>query len=139
MKIAALLPLALLAACTDQPSKEESVQIFAAATTALTSAQAKAVDQARSGQLTAPAELLVDFTGPCSLGGTLRVNGTYAGSSDDEHAAFDLGAAFNGCREVTGTLDGDLTWTSEASAAGFSATLTGGLDWQGNNGSASCD
>jgi hypothetical protein len=139
MRIATLLPLALLAACSDQPSKEESVQIFAAATTALTSAQAKAVDQARSGQLTAPADLVIDFSGPCALGGSLAVHGTYAGSGDDEHAAFDLGAAFNGCREVTGTLDGDLQWTSEASSAGFSATLNGGLDWQGNNGSASCD
>ena len=139
MKIAALLPLALLAACSDQPSKEESVQIFAAATTALTSAQAKAVDQARHAQLTAPADLVVDFTGPCSLGGTLKVNGTYAGSGDDERAAFDLGAAFTNCREVTGTLDGDLQWTSVATGDSFTATMTGGLNWKGNDGEASCD
>jgi hypothetical protein len=139
MKLATLLPLLLLAACTDNATKDESVQIFAAATTALGSAQAKAVDQARAAHLVAPADLTVDFSGPCTLGGTVALNGAYSGSDNDDRAAFDLSASFAGCHEVTGTLDGSLQWTSLATATGFSATMSGGLDWKGNNGDASCD
>jgi hypothetical protein len=139
MKLVKLLPLLVLAACTDSATKEESVQIFAAASTAMSSAQAKAVDQARSGQLTAPAELALDFTGPCTLGGTVAVTGSYVGDDNDDRAAFDLTASFSGCRELTGTLDGSLTWTSQATAAGFAASIKGGLDWHGNDGDASCD
>lgn len=139
MKLVNLLPLLLLAACTDSATKEQSVQIFAAASTALGTAQSKAVDQARGTQLTAPADLSVDFSGPCSLGGTVALSGTYAGSGDDQRAAFDLDATFSGCKELTGTLDGSLQWTSEVSGTGFHATLTGGLDWKGNKGDASCD
>jgi hypothetical protein len=139
MKLAKLLPLLVLAACTGSATKEESVQIFAAASTAMSSAQAKAVDQARATQLTAPAEVTVDFSGPCTLGGTIGLAGSYVGDDNDDRAAFDLTASFNGCRELTGTLDGSLTWTSEATAAGFSASIEGGLDWHGNDGDASCD
>ena len=134
-----LLPLLLLAACTDNASKEESVQIFATASTVLGSAQAKAVSDARGAQLVAPAELTVDFSGPCLLGGTVALKGTYVGDGDDERAAFDLDATFDNCRDVGGTLDGGLAWTSEATTAGFAATLDGGLDWKGNDASASCD
>ena len=52
---------------------------------------------------------------------------------------FDLQTTFSGCREATGTLDGNLHWQSDASADGFSASITGELDWAGTNGSASCD
>src|SRR5262245_47301811 len=97
MKLAKLLPLLLLAACTDNATKQESVQIFAAASAAMGTAQSKAVDQARDAHLTAPADLSIDFSGACTLGGTVALAGTYSGSGDDERAAFDLEVKFNGC------------------------------------------
>ncbi|HEY5949306.1 MAG TPA: hypothetical protein VIV40_27620 [Kofleriaceae bacterium] len=141
MRLAKLLPLlavAVVAGCTDSATKQESVQIFTAASSALGSAQSRAVDQARVGQLTAPAEVTLDFSGPCTFGGTVALSGNYVGDDNDERAAFDLSASFAGCKEITGTLDGNLQWTSEATAAGFSASLTGDLEWHGNDGDASC-
>lgn len=138
MKRLLLLPLVVLAACSSQPTKEESLRTFAAASSAMSSAQAKAVTQARGSGLTAPADLSLDFTGPCALGGTLAVNGSYTGDGSDDHAAFDLTTSFNGCADPAGTLDGDLHWTSTADATGFSAAMTGNLDWAAGNDSASC-
>ena len=46
MKLSKLLVLVSLAACSSQPSKEESLQMFAAATTAMTSAQSRALTDA---------------------------------------------------------------------------------------------
>ena len=72
MKIVKLLPLLALAACADNTAtKQQSVQIFAAASTALTSAQAKAVDQAKATHLVKPTDVTLDYTGPCTLGGSL--------------------------------------------------------------------
>ncbi|HEU4610440.1 MAG TPA: hypothetical protein VFS15_00125, partial [Kofleriaceae bacterium] len=91
MKIAKLLPLLLVVGCADNnATKQESVQIFAAATSAMSTAQAKAVAQAKGTSLVAPAEVSLDFTGPCTLGGTVSLSGNYAGDGNDEHAVFDL-------------------------------------------------
>jgi hypothetical protein len=141
MKKLILIPLLLVAACSDNnATKEESVQIFAAASSALGSAQAKAVDDARArAQLTAPAELAIDFSGPCTFGGTVSLRGTYVGDDNDDRATFDLDAEFDNCREIGGTIDGGLVWTSVASSSGFAAELRGGLDWEGNDADASCD
>lgn len=140
MKIVKLLPLLALAACADNTAtKQQSVQIFAAATTALTSAQSKAVDQSKATHLVKPTDVTLDYTGPCTLGGTVAVSGAYSGDDNSDHAVFDLSTAFNGCHEVTGTLDGSLHWTSEATATGFTAGMKGQLDWSDNNGSASCE
>jgi len=138
MKLAKFLPVLALAACTDNATKQESVQIFAAATAAMSSAQTKAVEQAKAGHLTDPGAVSLDFTGACSLGGSVVVKGDYSGENADDRAAFDLNTSFNGCHEPTGTLDGNIHWASTASSAGFTATMDGNLDWAGNNGSASC-
>ena len=82
---------------------------------------------------------MLDYTGACSLGGSVVVKGDYSGENNDDRAAFDLNTSFNGCQEPTGTLDGAIHWTSTASSAGFSAAMDGSLDWAGSNGSASCD
>src|SRR5262245_19286973 len=103
MRFAKLLPLLLLAACTDNASKEESVQIFATATTAMTATQAKAITQARSTSHVAPADLTLDFSGPCTLGGTVALSGSYAGDGNDNRATFDLQTTFADCREATGS------------------------------------
>ena len=142
MKLIKLLPVLALAlsACADnQATKQESVQIFAAATAAMSSAQAKAVDAAKAQNLVDPDEVELDYTGACSLGGGVTVKGNYAGEGSNDRATFDLQTTFAGCHEPTGTLDGNLQWESDASSAGFSASITGDLDWTSNNGSASCD
>ena len=137
MRIVPLLPLLLLAACTDGPTKQESVRIFAAANTAMTTAQQKAVDAAKG---VAPiVDLELDYSGPCSLGGTVSVKGNYDGEGNDEHAEFDLNASFNGCQEPTGTLGGSIHWKSVAGSGMFSASMDGVIDWSDSQGSASCD
>ena len=142
MRLIKLLPVlaVALAACADNSAtKQESVQIFAAATTAMTSAQSDAVEAAKAQGLVAPEQVDLDFTGVCSLGGGITITGSYAGDGSDDRATFDLQTTFNGCHEPTGTLDGHLDWASDASATGFTASMKGSLDWTGNNGSASCD
>ena len=67
------------------------------------------------------------------------MSGAYAGDTTDERATFDLQTTFAGCHEVTGTLDGSLQWTSAATGTSFTASITGDLDWKGNNGDASCE
>jgi hypothetical protein len=138
LDLVVLMSVVSAAACDSGPTKSESVQIFAAATTAMASAQSRAISDAR--QLQAPAELVLEFTGPCLLGGTVGVSGSYDGSGTGERAAFDMTAAFDSCKEVQGTLDGELRWASVATGTSFSATMTGDLDWSSSNGdSASCD
>jgi hypothetical protein len=138
IKLLPVLALAVGACADDNATKQESVQIFAAATTAMSSAQSKAVEAAKAGNLVDPEEIELDFSGVCSLGGAVTVKGSYKGDGTD-HATFDLQTSFTGCHEPTGTLDGNLSWESDASDAGFSAAITGQLDWTGNNGSASCN
>ncbi len=141
LHLVVLTSLVSITACSSGPTKSESLQIFAAATTTMASVQSRAVSDAQQLQaLAAPAELLLDFTGPCTLGGTVGVNGSYDSSGTGERAAFDLTAAFRSCKEAQGTLDGSLRWTSMADGTSFSATMTGDLDWSSVNGdSASCD
>jgi hypothetical protein len=144
MRTHALVVLASLvstAACSSGPTKSESLQIFAAATAAMASAQARAVTDARQLQaLIEPADLVLDFSGACALGGSVGVSGTYNDAGTGERAAFDMTTSFDACKEALGTLDGRLRWTSVATNTSFSATMTGELDWTGSNGdSASCD
>ena len=113
------------------------MRIFAATSTVTATAQSSAVTVAKAGGDTG--ELSLDYKGTCALGGSVSVKGSYAGDGDDDHAAFDLSTTFDGCKDIQGTLDGELHWTSTASAGGFSASMTGGLDWTSGNDSASCD
>jgi hypothetical protein len=141
MKLAnvlAVLALAL-AGCTDTATKQESVQIWAAASAAMSSAQTKAVEAAKANNVTGGEEVMLDFTGPCALGGNVVVKGEYTGENSDERAEFDLKTSFSGCREAAGTLDGSIHWTSTASATGFSARMDGNIDWSSSSGSATCD
>jgi hypothetical protein len=138
MNLRYLAPILVVAACSDAPSKEESVQIFAAASTAMTSAQSAAVTQAQGAALTAPADLVLDFTGACSLGGSVAIAGSYSGDGSSSQATFDLATTFDACHELQGTLDGDIHWTSAATGTSFTAAMTGDLAWDGSDGSASC-
>ena len=135
-----LLPLALLAACTGGASKQDAARVFTAATTSMASAQGRAVSAAHgAAALVAPAALNVQYSGSCTNGGTVAVNGSYDDSGNGMEAAFDLDTSFSGCQEVTGTLDGDLHWTSNAGPTGFTSAMTGSLTWTDGQDSATCD
>jgi hypothetical protein len=140
MKRFLLLPVAALlaTACSDQPTKEESLKIFTATTSLTSTAQSAAVTVARNDSA-GNGSLALDYSGPCLLAGTVGVQGSYTGTGSDNHAVFDLSTTFTGCRDFAGTLDGDLNWTSTADPNGFSADMTGSLDWSSDNNSATCD
>ncbi|HUS32180.1 MAG TPA: hypothetical protein VMZ53_26955 [Kofleriaceae bacterium] len=138
MKRLLLLPLVFAAACSDQPTKEESVRVWSTASISLSNAQTQAVTAAKTGG-TGSTDVNLNYTGACTLGGSVAVTGNYAGEGDDEHAAFDLSASFDGCKDVSGSLDGDIHWTSTADAAGFTAGMTGSLAWTSGSDSATCD
>jgi hypothetical protein len=141
MRILKLLCLMSLVGCSSQPSKSEALQMFAASSSAMASAQSRALtDAQQTGALPATAEYLLDFSGPCTLGGTLGVTGSYDASGTGDHAAFDMTVSFDACQEAQGQLDGELRWSSVADGTSFRASMTGGLDWDDNQGvSASCD
>jgi hypothetical protein len=139
MRILPFLPALLLAACSSGPSKTEAIQMFSAATTAMASAQSRAVADAGRAAIAAPAQVALDFSGACALGGTVGVQGSYDSSGTGDRAAFDLTTSFDACREPLGTLDGELRWSSVVDGALFHAAMTGELSWTGNDGSASCD
>ena len=138
MKRLLLLPLLVAAACSDQPTKEESLKIFTATTTLTSTAQSAAVTVARNDSSGSGA-LSLNYSGPCVLAGSVAVKGNYTGTGADNHAVFDLSTTFANCRDFSGTLDGDLQWTSTADANGFSSDMTGNLDWSNDNSSASCE
>ncbi len=134
------LPLVLFAACSSGPSKSDATRVFAASTAAMASAQSHAVSAAHGGAaLIAPAALNLQYSGSCPAGGTVGVTGSYDDSGSGMAAAFDLQTSFTGCKDLTGTLDGDLHWTSTADATGFSSAMTGSLVWSDGQDSASCD
>lgn len=135
-----LLLSIFVAACSSGPSKQEASMMFGAAGLAMSSAQSSAVASARDHKaLLAPAELQLDYAGPCPLGGTAGVTGSYDDASGSgSNAAFDMTVTFGACHGEAGTLDGSVHWTSSATAGGFSAAMNGNLDWTDGNDSASC-
>jgi hypothetical protein len=138
LNLIVLTSLVSVTACSsNDATKAEASQIFAAATTSMTSAQARAVTDAQPGAV----ELALDFSGPCTLGGLIGVTGSYDASGTGDRAAFDMKTTFDACREALGTLDGSLRWTSAANGTSFSATMKGDLDWSSSDGAAaaSCD
>jgi hypothetical protein len=139
MRILTLLPLMILIGCSSGPSKSEALQVFAAATTTMASAQSRAITDAETSAIAAPVVYALDFSGPCTLGGTVGVTGSYDASGTADRSSFDLTAAFRACQEAQGTLDGSLRWTSVAEGETFRATMTGDLDFDGPEVSASCD
>jgi hypothetical protein len=138
-QLLAVVSTLLVAACNSGPTKNESLQAFAAVTASMASAQSRAVSDAGTG-VRAPAVVTLDFSGPCTLGGTVGVTGSYDSSGTGERAAFDMTASYSDCREPTGTIDGSLQWTSVVEGQSFSATMKGGIDFASANGdSFSCD
>lgn len=135
-----LLPFVLLAACTSGPSKQDAARVFASATTSMATAQSRAVSAAHgAAALVAPAALNLQYSGSCTNGGTVAVNGSYDDAGSGMASTFDLDTSFTGCKEVTGTLDGDLHWTSSAGASGFTSAMTGSLTWTDGQDNATCD
>src|ERR1041385_1238467 len=116
------LSLFVLVGCST-PSKQDSARVFGAMTAATTSAQSAAVADARQHPAVVPAALAIQFDGACSGGGTMHVDGSYDGPGNGNAAAFDLDMTFAQCTSALGdTVDGDVEWTSTASAMGFAET-----------------
>lgn len=113
------------------------MRIFTATTSVTATAQSNAVTAAKTSGDTGQLDL--NYNGTCFLGGSIAVKGSYAGDGNDDLATFDLSTTFDSCKDLQGTLDGELRWTSTASANGFSASMTGNLDWSSGDGAASCD
>jgi hypothetical protein len=135
MKFLSLLPLALIACTSNQPSRQDSQRARTATYAASEAALSKAL--AHVGAV-APAAVTLSFSGPCDLGGTVGLDGTYDESGTGDQASFDLNATFDACAEADGTVDGNLHWTSVEDATGFTQDLTGQIDWSDSNTSASC-
>jgi hypothetical protein len=135
-----LFSLLALVGCS-APSKQDSARVFTAMTTTAIAAQSAAVADARLHPAVVPAALAIQFDGACPGGGTMHVDGTYDAAGSGNAAAFDLDMAFAQCTGALGdAVDGDVTWTSTASAAtGFSETMTGHIAVDGRNVSAACD
>jgi hypothetical protein len=133
------ISLLVLVGCSG-PSKQDSARVFGAMTAATIAAQSAAVADARQHQAAVPAVLAIQFDGACPAGGTMHVDGSYDGPGTGNAAAFDLDMTFTQCRSALGdTVDGDVTWTSTASATGFSETETGQIAVDGGHVSAACD
>jgi hypothetical protein len=138
MKALTLLSLIVVAACSG-PSKQDAAKVFAAATTSMATAQQHAVSAAQTTAVRAPAQLGLNYSGPCALGGTAAVTGSYDATGTGMDAAFDLQTTFSGCSDGVGSLDGNLHWTSTANGTSFAASMTGSLSYADANTNASCD
>ncbi len=110
--------------------------MFATASSAMTTAQTTASSDVGS-------DGLLDFSGPCTLGGSVALTGTYAEDAENNVQSFDLMATFTACREAQGTLDGALHWTSvnvqTDSETSSTVTMAGDLHWDGPGGAMSCE
>ena len=138
MKLLALAPVLALAACADNgPSKQEAARIYQAMSVAATNGRVQAVNHA-GAPLTAPADLTLDYSGPCSLGGTVGVQGTFSGDETTATGSYDLTAAFAACHEAPGTLDGSIHWSGSSSATGFSSSMVGNIDFDDGSTTTSC-
>ena len=119
-----LLPLVLLAACSDGTSKQDASKLYSATSSAITAAQAKAQASTTDTNL--------DYTGPCDSEGSVHV----AGIDDAMAGTYDLHVTFANCVSLTRVaLDGDLHWA----ATPTSGTLTGSISFSDRTTSASCD
>jgi hypothetical protein len=128
--------LIALAACTSGPSKDDTTTIFAQTTSALSYARIQAVAkvQGQSGNVT------LDASGACPAGGTYAVTGTFDDSSGNtDQTNWNLSVAFAHCADLFGQVDGNLDWTSTASAASFATAITGSVTYSGNRGTWTCD
>jgi hypothetical protein len=119
---------------THRATTREAGLELSAATAALEAAQARALPQS----LVAPDTVQVNYLGPCEGGGSAAITGSYDYSTASADSAWDLDAAFSGCTDSDGVLDGTLHWTQTVTGAAVAQALTGTLAWQGSGGSASC-
>jgi len=139
MKVLKLLPLMLLGACSSGPSNTEALKSFAAVSNAMATTQSAAVSAARTPAVAPPATLTLNYSGPCLVGGTAAVTGSYDGDGTGQQAAFNLTTTFTGCQTALGTIDGSLSWTSTVNGTTYTAAMTGSLDYQDPNTAFSCD
>jgi hypothetical protein len=119
------IPILLVSACTSGPSKDDASRLFLATTSAVQSAEQKAVT---STQAVAPTVRNLDYVGPCDGEGSFEVRGTV----DDSAIAFELQTSFTNCVSVSHVaLDGSLHFSPSA--------LKGSISFSDTTTSASCD
>jgi hypothetical protein len=141
MKSMRLLPIVIaggvgLAACSSGPSEQDAARMYGAASTAMSTARVQAVSQS---QTAVPADVQLDYSGPCTLGGSVGLTGSSSADTTAASATFDLAATFTDCHEAQGTLSGSLAWSSSSSATGTSMSMVGDLDWDDGSNAASCE
>lgn len=115
-----------------QPDHTQARRAFDGASGAIDTAFAHLGSQSRI----APFGGTVDFSEPCSLSGSLDLNGSYDDS--DAGTSIDLVAGFNACEEAEGTLGGSLHWVSSMSGTHIEDHWTGTLTLDDPSGSYSC-
>jgi hypothetical protein len=126
MRIWLPIVIAFASACTSGPSKDDASHLLVATTTAVQSAEQKAVTSTQA--LTAPAVRNLDYIGPCDGEGSFEVKGTV----DDTALTYDVQTSFTNCVSVSHVaLDGSLHFSPTA--------LTGSISFSDQTTSASCD
>src|SRR5262245_12025383 len=128
--------LIALAACTSGPSKDDTTAVYVQTLNAMSYARIQAVAkvQGQTGTVT------LDASGTCPAGGTYAVTGTFDDSNGNtDQTTWNLSLAFAGCADLFGKVDGNLDWTSSASAASFATAITGSVTYTGNHGTWTCD
>jgi hypothetical protein len=134
------LPLACLAlaACTSSPSsghapdRAGASQAFGAANTRMNAA-VNALNTHAAASLVGGA---VNFSAPCGVAGTVGLTGTF--QTDGARTTLDVTAAFTGCREPGGQLDGSVAFTSTNDTSKLTDRWRGTLDFTDAAGAWQC-
>jgi hypothetical protein len=129
------LPILALAACTSSndnpnaPDQRGAAHAFTAASTRMDAAVGAIGNKvASAGTVTA--------TAPCELAGSVGLTGSI--DSVGARTKLDLTAAFTGCKEDEGVLDGSLRFTSITDGSKVSNTWNGSLHFTDLEGSWQC-
>jgi len=109
---------------------------MAETTSALFNAQYQAVGATPGGDQV-PVVLDLDYSGPCSLGGSVTVTGRYATGAD---GGFSNDFTMDACRDELGTLDGFAHEAATTTGSASAMTITGNLVFSASDGGgADCE
>jgi len=86
----------------------------------------------------APLGEVIDYSEPCSLGGSVDLNGQFDYNETSADSSIDLTASFSACQEEEGLIDGSLHWTSAMSADHAEDDWTGTITVEDASGSYTC-
>src|SRR5512140_3061091 len=104
-----LVLLTILTACGTNNdgagANQQAAFVFTDVYSTLESVQARAL----SAQPVAPVVQTVDYSGPCTMGGTIAMHGTYDGDGTT-NATYMFDVSMAACAETGSTIDGSMTW-----------------------------